>query len=303
MLFLRVGTVSNSYANGLVARHDLLASQVSLADARQRLLQVQNALDLAHANYNRLLGRVLTNAVVIREMSAAPATNYNVQELSALALQQRPELAALSEDSQVLRHQAKAVRVSEYPQIAARGGVLWADNTLFERDYGVGGGLLVSVAALDCMKRAVCLTGHSPPWSFRHPQVLGAPALRPETKFRHRPAKGQLPEARTFGHGQIAFGFGANNNITAARLIQIVHQPPGKETRIGQEPDAAARNLRGHFLQTAPHQPTGSGIGGRVARPQRAMPAFDRAIPPGGEPLRSKVGADNGATRFGRVTV
>jgi len=134
--------VSNYYFNQLVAKNDLLASQVSLADAQQRLLQIQNALDLANANYNRLLGRTFTNNVSIEELSVPETTNFDFEQLSTTALKTRPELAALSYESQALRHQAQAVRAEKYPQIGARGGVFWANDTIFERDYGVGAGVV-----------------------------------------------------------------------------------------------------------------------------------------------------------------
>ncbi len=117
--------------------------------------------------------------------------------------------------------------------------------------------------------------------------VFGRPALRLETKFCHRPTAGQLLETRVLGQGQIAFGFGANNNIAAARLIQIVHQPARKETCIGQPTNTAAGNRRGHFLQTPRHQGPCSRVGGGIARPQRAVP---KLLPMGFEAQQRMVG-------------
>ncbi len=51
--------VSNLFKEGVAKRSDLLASQVSLARAQQRVIQAGNELEVAKAVYNRLLGRPL----------------------------------------------------------------------------------------------------------------------------------------------------------------------------------------------------------------------------------------------------
>src|SRR5690606_40934143 len=51
--------VEDMYRGGSVPRNDFLAASVSLADAEQRRLQAENALDVARAAYNRALGRAL----------------------------------------------------------------------------------------------------------------------------------------------------------------------------------------------------------------------------------------------------
>jgi outer membrane protein TolC len=61
--------VTNLFREGIARRTDLLASQVSLARAQQRVIQASNELETARAAYNRLLGRPLTAATELREMA------------------------------------------------------------------------------------------------------------------------------------------------------------------------------------------------------------------------------------------
>ena len=61
--------VRNLFREGVAKRTDLLSSQVSLARARQRVIQASNERDVARAAYNRLLGRPLTAPTALEEMA------------------------------------------------------------------------------------------------------------------------------------------------------------------------------------------------------------------------------------------
>lgn len=108
--------VENLHEQGMVARSDLLSARVTLADARQKALQAANALDLARAAYNRLLGRPLEQAVSLDELTPEGA------------LVQRSELAALARQIEAVRHQAAAVRGENRPQLALSGGYGYQQN-------------------------------------------------------------------------------------------------------------------------------------------------------------------------------
>ncbi len=115
------------YKQGIVAWNDCLASQVSLADARQQMIQIQNNLDLAQAAFNRLLQRSLDQETLLEELSIEDITE-TLQSLTQKALEQRSELAALSKKIQALRNQATGVRAEDLPQIALAGGYGYQQN-------------------------------------------------------------------------------------------------------------------------------------------------------------------------------
>ena len=119
--------VTNFYEQGMVTKNDLLASQVTLADARQRLIQSLNNLNIASASYNRLLGRRLDQEVKIDDLSAEPVKT-RIEDLTSKALNMRPELISLSEQAQVLRFQAASLRSSTLPQLALSGGYNYQQN-------------------------------------------------------------------------------------------------------------------------------------------------------------------------------
>ena len=119
--------VTNFYEQGVVTKNDMLAAQVSLADARQRLTQALNSLNITNASYNRLLGRSLDQHIDIEDLSAGPVKT-DFQDLESKALGKRPELISLSEQALSLQHQASGIRSSTMPQFAFSGGYSFAQN-------------------------------------------------------------------------------------------------------------------------------------------------------------------------------
>jgi len=119
--------VENLHGQGMVSKSDLLSAQVALADARQKSLQAANALDLARAAYNRLLGRPLEQAVSLDEL-LPPDGDSPLAGLTARALEKRSELAALGRQVEALRHQAAGVRGENLPQVALSGGYGYQEN-------------------------------------------------------------------------------------------------------------------------------------------------------------------------------
>ncbi len=119
--------VKHFFDEGLVTKNDLLAAQVSLADARQRLIQALNTLNIALSSYNRLLGRHLDQQSTIEDVSMQPWL-IDCEHLQAKALKQRPELTSLSEQTRTLQYEASGIRSTTMPQILLSGGYSYNQN-------------------------------------------------------------------------------------------------------------------------------------------------------------------------------
>ena len=113
--------VNNLAQQGMAAKNAQLSSQVALLDARQQVLQAANTLDLAHAAYNRLMGRALDQPVVLDEISPESAED-TLPVLVERALTQRSELKAMDRQIAALRNQAVAVRRETVPQVGLSAG-------------------------------------------------------------------------------------------------------------------------------------------------------------------------------------
>jgi len=119
--------VENMHEQGMVSRNDLLAAQVTRADAQQEAIKAKNALDLAKSAYNRLLGRPLHQEGVLDDLQPEPF-DESLEMLTEQALRQRHELLALQEQRRALRHQADGIRAKTGPQIALNGGYEYMEN-------------------------------------------------------------------------------------------------------------------------------------------------------------------------------
>lgn len=137
--------VENMFTAGSVARNEYLAAAVSLADAEQRQLQANNALDLAHAGYNRALGRPLSAPVNLDEDLPGVDAGIDLGSLEALtrtAIEYREELSSLESAANAFRSQAESARASTRPQLALTGGYMALQNEFLNREdfwmVGVG---------------------------------------------------------------------------------------------------------------------------------------------------------------------
>jgi len=111
----------------LVARNTLLAAQVSLANARQKAFQAANNLDAAKATYNRLLCRTLDAPVELEELQVPPLSG-DLQPLTEMAMNTRPELAELAAQASALQSKAASVRAENLPQVGVGGGYTYLEN-------------------------------------------------------------------------------------------------------------------------------------------------------------------------------
>jgi outer membrane protein TolC len=132
--------VGSLFEKGLVSKNDFLSAQVALADAQQQALDANNKLEMARAAYNRALGRNLTEPVQLAELEDDGAAS-DVEGLTALAMQQRPELAALVAQARALQEQAASERAKTGPQVQLQGGYLYQENRYVDPN-GVAGVLL-----------------------------------------------------------------------------------------------------------------------------------------------------------------
>jgi outer membrane protein len=133
----------NRFDVGDVPRNDYLATSVSLANAEQRRLQAENALDYARAAYNRFLNRALDQPVSLDPALGIDDLLPAGSDLDALirtAVEQRDELDALSSQAAALREQSTAARSRSRPQFALTGGYMYLENQfLTAEDFWMAG--------------------------------------------------------------------------------------------------------------------------------------------------------------------
>ena len=119
----------NLLKQGLVARNNLLMANVALADAQQQLLQTNHQLELAKANYNRLLNRALDTQFLLEQLTS-PEIVQALPELSSQALTKRADIKTLKHRSEVLDHNAQTAKAIARPQLGLSGTYFHHNNGL-----------------------------------------------------------------------------------------------------------------------------------------------------------------------------
>lgn len=114
-------------ANQMAAKTDRLAVQVSLADARQKLLQVDSQLTLAKSRYNQLMGRQLDKPVETESITLE-RDRRSLKELLEQAIDNRIELKQLENVKKLYLDQAEDVKSDLMPQVALQGGYSYTEN-------------------------------------------------------------------------------------------------------------------------------------------------------------------------------
>ena len=110
-----------------VSQNDLLAARVQLANARQDELRVIHALDMAQAEYNRLLQRPFESPVQLADLSR-PLLTEDLVAVTQRAVALRPVLGKLAAQMRALQEQADAVRAARKPQFDLLGQYLFEEN-------------------------------------------------------------------------------------------------------------------------------------------------------------------------------
>jgi outer membrane protein TolC len=126
-----------------VARNDLLAARVTLADAEQVRLRAENRHAMALAGYNRLLGEPLDRVPELAELpadTAAPLPAESVDALVERARASRRELAGLEARSLALAGQARSENASRWPQVGLMADYQHLENqVLDDEDFALLG--------------------------------------------------------------------------------------------------------------------------------------------------------------------
>jgi outer membrane protein len=125
------------YEFGSVPKNDFLAASVALADAEQRKLQAENALDYSRAAYNRFLNRPLEQPVALDpklDIDHLVPAGETLESLILTATEQRDELAVLKAEANSLRENSTAIRARSRPQFALTGGYMYLENAFLTAD-------------------------------------------------------------------------------------------------------------------------------------------------------------------------
>lgn len=129
--------VQQQYNAGIVAKLDVLASNVSLANARKRSISAHNARDLAEANLNNIMRIPMDTKLNPREKTfPEPAFDITMEEAVAVGQKYRWELIKADYNVRIAKEQVRIAKAGYMPTVAVGGGYGWDTAGLggFDKD-------------------------------------------------------------------------------------------------------------------------------------------------------------------------
>lgn len=211
----------NRATQGLATRSDVLAADVTLANARLGLIQSKTTLESSWATYNRYLERPMSTVVALDELPPlpsgpeptdpaavdvaseapfSPTDEGQVQALTEHALRSRPELAGLLAQAQSLNAQAASALGSVRPQVAFTMSYLFLGNNNAE-PQGIGAASLIADWTLtdggQSRRRSAALKHEELAARKRRNDAAADVALEVRTRWLElRQSRDRLPVAR-----------------------------------------------------------------------------------------------------------
>lgn len=121
--------VNAQYEVGVVAKVDVLRSEVELADARQSLLKAENAYQLAEANLNRIVGLPLDTALKLQYVMNYVPYDKDLEYCLDYAAGHRPELEQAKQKVNACKGALQTARSGHMPMVSANASQNWNDNS------------------------------------------------------------------------------------------------------------------------------------------------------------------------------
>lgn len=142
--------VQAQYDVGVVAKVDVLRSQVELADAKQTLIQAENSYQLAEASLNKIVGLPMDTTLKLDNLLVYNAYDKNMDDCLAYAAEHRPELMQAQYNVDAAKGALMVARSGHMPQVAASATQQWYDSNWPGDENGNWGvGVNVSMNVFD----------------------------------------------------------------------------------------------------------------------------------------------------------
>ena len=111
--------VKAQYDVGVVAKVDVLRSEVELANAQQNLIKAENAYKISEANFNKIIGMPLETNLFLEDTLNYVPYDKDLEYCLDYASKNRPELEQAKQGVEAARGQVRAARSGYQPQISA----------------------------------------------------------------------------------------------------------------------------------------------------------------------------------------
>ena len=120
--------VEAQYEVGVVAKVDVLRSQVELANAKQSLIKAENAYQIAEANLNKIVGLPMDTQLKLDNILVYTPYDNDLQYCLDYAAKHRPELEQAKQQVEAAKGALRVAISGHMPQVNASASQSWSDN-------------------------------------------------------------------------------------------------------------------------------------------------------------------------------
>lgn len=120
--------VEAQYEVGVVAKVDVLRSQVELANAKQSLIKAENAYQIAEANLNKIVGLPMDTQLKLDNILVYTPYDNDMQYCLDYAAMHRPELEQAKQNVEAAKGALRVAISGHMPQVAASASQNWKDS-------------------------------------------------------------------------------------------------------------------------------------------------------------------------------
>lgn len=141
--------VQQQYNAGIVAKLDVLSSNVSLANAKQEYITAQNTKDVAEANLNNIMRLPMSTKLIPTDTNfPEPEFTITMDQALAIADKNRWEILQAEYAYKAAKEQVRVAKSGYLPTISVSGGYNWDDDDFpgFDNEgWNISGGLTWSL--------------------------------------------------------------------------------------------------------------------------------------------------------------
>ena len=131
-------TARSFHKQGMVDKSDVLRAELYVAQVRQALIKIKNAVELATSAFNLALGVNVNRKTEVVDTEEVPTLAATLEESLHLAVDNRPEFQVVQKAIQIQEQALNIARAGHLPRIYVGGGYNWTDDAY--RKWGSGGG-------------------------------------------------------------------------------------------------------------------------------------------------------------------
>ena len=142
--------VQAQYGVGVVAKSDVLRSQVELANYQQKQIIAQNSYDLAVSKFNNIIGLPLDTEVKLKDELKTGTYALSLDDSVKYAMVHRPDVAQADYNIDIAKQGVKVAESGKLPKVNLSAGQGWGDTTFpGTKDTGWSVGLMTTWTPFD----------------------------------------------------------------------------------------------------------------------------------------------------------